>query len=654
MFYFSKNGIASEKNAADAFLTPPIFESNGREMVFATREDGSYALGAMNAYDTAEYIGDGLFLVTRKIENTGRTARTGRFIAEVCDLFEANKNTIPCVMFDANKKSGGKEPHGLEYNGEPWKFSYDRVSIPSCTITENGDTVCAMFASDKDEDSLVSACAYSVKENGLLAHRIYYPVVEGPLSYVDHDVLGPRYDTYMTLFSDTSFTVSFYVYVGTPKWENYGTASVIDRIENVFEFRHSPALSVNEVKEAALKQSKFLLCDYNGVKMFRNAMRNDPNSDEIYQPYVVFECGWSGQSFMQARHFIEEYVKTGEKAFLDDALSCLDAWAETQFESGLFQINYRRSITKEYLPGDVCNFGWAAAEMAKTYTLLKSIGIDRTKYLEFAIRICDFFVENYDEKTGYGLRWDMDGTKIADGGSIGGFMIMAMLEVYKVTANKKYLDCAKKGMKLYAERDVDNFVCTAGAIDCACVDKETAYPFIRTALDLYEITNEPRYLEIAEKAAYYFQSWMFYYDAIYPGDSEFSQMGYYTSGGTAVSTQHPAIDPWGAIAIPEYMRLAKFTADKRWLSRARALWCNTILCITPKGGIVFQGHKRPEGIQSEAFFQTRWTRYRKNCEERGHLNDMFVGWPSAFRLDTINRIEKEFDGDFSVIEKRGN
>ena len=651
MIYFSKNGFANNMSDALAFLNAPVFESNGKEIRFAQKEDGRYCLGAMNAYDSAEYLGDGLYLVHRKIENTGRTDRTGRFIAEIMDCFKAEKNTIPCIMFDGNEKSGGKEPHGLTFEGEAWKFSYDRVSIPSCTITENDETVCAMFASDVNAESLVSSCSYAIREDGMLGHRIYYPVVEGPYSYVDHDVLGPRYDTYMTLSSDSEFSVDFYVYVGTPKWKNFGTASVIDRIESIFEFRHSPVLTVDEVHHAAIAHSKVFLCDYNGAKMFCNALRNDPNSDEIYMPYVVFEDGWSGQCFMQARHFIDEYARNGDKQMLEDGLSCLDAWMETQFESGLFQINYRRSITKEYLPADVCNLSWGAAEAARTYVLLDSMGIDRTRYLEFAKRVCDFFVNNYDENTGFGLRWNMDGTKVADGGSIGGFTVMALLEVYKVTKDEKYLDCAKRGMKLYAERDIDNFVCTAGAIDCACVDKETAYPFIRAALELYDITNEARYLEIAEKAAYYFQSWMYYYDAIYPSDSEFEQLGYYTSGGTAVSTQHPAIDPWGAIAIPDYMRLAKLTGDDRWNKRARALWCNCILCITPEGGTVFQGHKRPEWLQSEAFFQTRWTRYRKNIEERGHINDMFVGWPAAFRLDTIYRIEKEHDGDFSIIEK---
>lgn len=650
MFLFTKNGFTDDEKNAEAILQPPIFVSDGEEQRFAVREDGSYCLGAMNAYDTAEYLSDGLFLIRRRIENTGRTDRTGRFVAEVTDCFAAKKNTIPNVMFDGNERSGGKEPHGLSHGGKAWTFAYDRVSIPSCTITENAETVCAMFASDKDADSLISACSYR-EDVGRPAHRIHYPVVEAPLSYVDHDVLGPRYDTYRTLSPGAVFTVEFYVFLGVPKWENYGTATLLDRIETVFPFRHAPCLSVEEVVEAAKKQSDFLLCDYNGAKMFRNAMRNDPNGDGIYFPYVVFEAGWSGQCFMQARHLIEAYARGGEKQLLTDGLSCLDAWVETQFPSGLFQINYRRSVTKEYLPADVCNLSWGAAEAARSYLLLQSLGIDRTRYLTFAERVCDFFVEHFDTDTGFGLKWSMEGEKVADGGSIGGFTVMALLEVYKASGKEKYLDMAKRGLRLYVTRDIDHFVCTAGAIDCACIDKETAYPFIRAALDLYDLTKEEYWLTVAQKAAYYFQSWMYYYDALYAEDSDFSKLGYYTSGGTAVSTQHPAIDPWGAIAIPEYMRLARLTGDTRWNDRARALWCNCILCITPKGGMYLHGHFRPEGVQSEAFFQARWTRYRKSCEERGHLNDMFVGWPAAYRLDTVYRIEKELGGDFSVIEK---
>lgn len=570
---------------------------------------------------------------------------------EARDLFAAARYLIPCVSFSGNARSKGKEPHGLCDGDKPWIFAYDRESIPSCTLTETASAAAALFASDRDADSLVSACSLVRLPDGCLAHRIYYPVTEAPRSYTDHDVLTARYDTYITLGVGETFSVEFYLFVGTPKWQNYGMATLLDRVEDIFPFAREPVMDIRAAWENSVRQSKFLMADVGGVKMFRNAMRNDPNSRGIYMPYEVYEVGWSGQSLKQARMLLLEAFRTGDTDLRDDMIGSLEAWAASQFANGLFPTNYARHLNGKYIACDVCNYGWAVSEMAESYALLRAHGIERPALLQFAERLADFFISHYDAATGFGLKWNPDGTKAADGGSIGGFMLMGLLSLYKVTENKAYLDCAVRAMALYTARDVDDFCITAGAIDCACIDKETAYPFIKSALDLYDITKDAAYLVTAEKAAYYFQSWMYYYDAIYAADSEFTRLGYYTHGGTSVSTQHPAIDPWGAVAIPEYMRLAAHTGDARWRVRARALWCNALLCITPKGGISLHGHDRPEGLQSEAFFIARWTRYRKNREERGHLNDMFVGWPAAFRMTTLYRMETELGGDFSAIEK---
>lgn len=648
--FFSKNGFAAVRSGDSLLeLRPPIFEANGEEIAFEAT-DGTYSADGFEAADEVTALGDGLFRVRRTVTNTGIVERTGKWIVEARDLFETDRYLIPCVSFSGNARSNGKEAHGLTFDGKPWIFAYDREGIPSCTLTETEDAVCALFASDCDADSLVSACSLQKDANGCLAHRIYCPVTEAPLSYVDHDVMSARYDTYRTLIVGETFAVEFYLFVGTPKWKNYGTASLLDRIEEIFPFKHEPVMDVKTAWENSIRQSEILLADVGGVKMFRNAMRNDPNGRGIYMPYEVYEAGWSGQAMKQARMLLIEALRTGNTALRDDMISSLRAWAASQFENGLFPTNYARHLNHKYIACDVCNYGWAVSETALSYRLLKDHGIDCPELLDFSVKLGDFFVSHYDEKTGFGLKWNPDGTKAADGGSIGGFMIMGLLSLYTVTENKVYLDCAERAMALYTARDIDDFCVTAGAIDCACIDKETAYPFIKSALDLYELTGKPEYLVTAEKAAYYFQSWAYYYDAIYDADCDFSRLGYYTQGGTSVSTQHPAVDLWGDIVIPEYMRLAKLTGDARWNARARALWCNALLCITPKGGITLHGHDRPEGLQSEAFFIARWTRYRKNREERGHLNDMFVGWPAAFRMTTLYRIGTELDGDFSVIE----
>ena len=136
---------------------------------------------------------------------------------------------------------------------------------------------------------------------------------------------------------------------------------------------------------------------------------------------------------------------------------------------------------------------------------------------------------------------------------------------------------------------------------------------------------------------YYFDSWAYRYDALYPATSDFARYGYHTRGGTAVSVQHHAIDSWGSIAAPEFVRLWQITGDDRWFARARALWHNATLCIALDDKTVINGTLRPRGGQNEAFFGCRWTRYRP-VEERGHFNNWLVSWVNAYRLYAIHTL----------------
>ncbi len=628
-----------------AYINAPICEFNGKEIPFSitntSDSSAQYEMFGMTGHDTLKEKDNGIWTLTRELTNSGTSTLTFKLITEMSTAYKVQKYIIPCVSFDGNKKSGGKEAHGTELDGELWIHAYDRMSIPSCTLSECDDTVCALFASDVDEKSLRSSAAFREDENGYMTHRIYYPVTEAPYTYSDHDIMSSRYDEYIVLKPGESFAVSSYIFVGVPKWKNYGMASLLDAVLDLYDNLRETHLSPEEVRDTSIAWSKFLLTTTsNGVKMFRNVLRHEKDGDGLYAPHAVYEAGWSGQCMQQARMFILEYIRTGTREYLDDALSCFDAWVKTQKECGLFPTNYARYISGNYVPNDVCNFSWGAIEMVRAYRILQTINIDRPEYIKFARGVLDFLISQYNDYDGFGLSYTVFGEKVRGGGSIGGFVIMALVEFYKLTREQSYLDMAERAYKMYAERDLDDFLCTAGAIDCACIDKETAYPFIYSALELYEITSNEKYFEYAQKSAYYFFSWAYHYDALYDEGSNFSEYGYYTSGGTAVSTQHPAIDPWGEIAVPDFVKIAKLTGDDKWKKRAKMLWNNAILCITtnPEGDVKL-GHKRPYGAQSEAFFQSRWTRkYRPHCEERGHINDMFVGWVSAYRLSALERI----------------
>ena len=134
---------------------------------------------------------------------------------------------------------------------------------------------------------------------------------------------------------------------------------------------------------------------------------------------------------------------------------------------------------------------------------------------------------------------------------------------------------------------------------------------------------------------------MFWYDAIYPIDAEFSKYGYYTTGGTLISAEHSALDPWGALLVYDLFKLYHITGKENYRKWAKMTWCNALLGITTEEGMSVHGNVRPLGSQNEGFFHCRWTKYRPTCEERGHFNDNLQTWMSAWRLYTIANLTNE-------------
>ncbi|MBQ7011583.1 MAG: hypothetical protein IJN63_07740 [Clostridia bacterium] len=583
---------------------------------------------------------DDTYKVRRTFKNVGKEAIEAQFIFDVAATYSPARFTIPSVSYNGNARSDGTEPHGWEKDGVAWTYSSDRVSVPACTVFENKECVTALFASELSKANLICSVSVIFAEDDK-RHRILWPDSNVPLEYTDHDVSSEGYENFMTLAPNEDFVCEVYLFCSVPKWENYGMATLIDRLCDIFPFRHKAHIDAQLARKAGYAQleAHTRLLE-NGVYMVGNALRDRPDGDGQYMPHEVYECGWSGQCCSAARHYLEKWKRDGEEKYLKMGLSCLDAWCDSQRENGLLQLNYARYLNKKYLPADVCNLAWFAHELMLAAKLLENTEHARPRYVESAEKLLQFFIANYTDDDAFGMRWDMDGRKVASGGSAGGFVLMALCLAYKITGKREYLDYAIKTDEFYFKRDISDFCITAGALDCRCIDKEGAYPFIVSALELYDVTGDKKYVERAEMAAYYFVSWMFFFDAQYEEETEFERVGYYTSGGTAVSTQHHAIDPWGVAIIPECLRLAKELNKPMWRDIAYRLWCNAIMCINLDESTLWHGHHRPWGMQSEAFFQARWARKTYNFapRERARLNDLYANWTSTYRLTTIDKV----------------
>ena len=329
---------------------------------------------------------------------------------------------------------------------------------------------------------------------------------------------------------------------------------------------------------------------------------------------------------------VEDYIRYGDRDSLNKALEILDTRVKNcTAKSGLLatQLSHYENLNEH--TADTCNMGYGAYEFLRCYRRLKDINIDKPEYLDVVCRLCDFFCENYSEEYGFGKQWSLEGVCEDKSGAIGAFMILPMAELYRLTGEQKYLQMAEKAMKFYVRRDIDNFCCTAGALDTSCVDKETSAPFIISAILLYELTKNEIYLEYGKKAAYYFTSWMFHYQPVYENNTEIAQLNICIKGLTAVSTQHHHLDMYAGIVVPYLYKLADYTGDVRFRIRGDMMWKAVIQCVGD-GKLKIHNKVRPVGSQNEAIFHCRWA---FKGGHRGVLNDWLVAWPCAFRLSVL-------------------
>lgn len=612
-------------------------------------------------------VSDGLFEIGAKAVNKSGKPQKFKLVIEAETDFKPSRYLIPCVMYNGNEYGRKGSPKGLELDGKPWIFSYDRSGIPSCTVTENADRVFALFASQKNPQSLRSAASLEKMADGRFVHKIYYPVTEAPVTYSAKNKFTERYDEWLELAPGEEFSVAAYAVSDRPDAENYGFAKVFDRAWNLFEHKVPLSLTNGEVWKYGIEFISFLkqtddegrewiggaYADANHAvanNIKRRGVENLTLADMEKNPKLNFYfehskkgsgagIGFSCQGFMCARVLIADALAGGkDKAEqLRFGMNVLDNWIDfRQLENGLIMKPGQKTT-------DCCHQGWGIIELARASRLLAENGLDGGKYLAAAKKLAGFFTDNYSPEYGFGKSWSRDGKALDKSGSVGGFVLLGLVELWKIERDPELRKAIDKAMDFYYGRDLDNFVCNAGAIDCVCVDKESAYPFFESAVELYEATGDGKYLERALKAAYYLCSWLFVYDALYPPEAEFSQIGYHTAGGTAISAEHHAIDPYGAVMVNDFFKLSKFTGDEKWADIGRLIWRNATQAICTPQKRIWHGIERPIGGQNEGFFQTRWTKYRTDCNMRGHLNDYLGVWLSAFRLSALLATGKDFE-----------
>ena len=608
------------------------------------------------------------------VVNTADTAVTFKLVLAAEPHIKDAKFMFPGINYNGNNFGDSKMnlPQGWEHEGEPWIFSYDRGSIPSCTISENEDRVFALFASDKDTSSYVSACSMEKLEDGSFRHLIYWPVTEAPLVYDDKLKFSERYDTYLTLAPGESFSVSANACTGKPLYPEYGFATVFP-----VAFRrvsHEVPLCRTFDEMMCLDKAFQDWCrrqDEHGYwygcilddQKFRAGYYGTGKSDEGYTvedyekhpelnrwhtdemeqskhlkpgEYIKGpgrELGFAGQSFQSARLSIIYGLQNNSPEDVDFGLKVLRSWIEKRrYPTGVFKSYKDRGHSNR----DASNLGWAICELTRVSQLLKEHGMDASDLEAAADKLVGVILPGVREDGALGSVWNGDtGEVVTYNGDGGGFMLMGLVRYWLANGGDQLKSVIDNAFRYYYESDINHFRCFGGAMDCASIDKEGIHPFFTSAKLMYEATGDAGYLDYARKAAWYFVSWLYIQNPVYDADDDLTVLGIKPAGANIVGVEHPAVDEYGAILLGEFLWLARVDNEPMWRDVAELIWRNGTQAIADENHRVWNGLERPIGSKGEALFISQWSKYHTKKFKRGSINNHLTAWQGVYRVASV-------------------
>jgi hypothetical protein len=586
------------------------------------------------AVDAVVEIKPGLFEWTRTFAYQGRDyVRPVRLTMELEALYGSRYSLIPAVSYDGNAWGTGLEPKGFVKDGQPWTFAYHRTSIPGATYSESEKWSVGLFSAPGQVLGGF-ACALEPGKDKTV-HRLVWPEEETPQVYSMRDAYQDAYRGDLRMSSGQTIALKAWIVVAPVATPRHGWHALVDAAWSLNARPVKPLFEPEELWELGVQfAADNLWAEEKGFNGFSIGLRWDPQEQGwVQRQSWKYEIGWAGQNVSLANSMLNDYLLSRERTSLDKGIRCLDTWLRNaRLKNGLFRTHYDHLIgladPKDEVQ-DACNLGHAAQGYFEAYDLAARCGLKKPEYRAAALGVCDFALKAMSANGRIGKAWRSDGKAVDPDGTIGAFLIPPLVTAYRATHKAAYLEGAERAFAFYFDEFLKNGFTTAGALDTYCIDKESATPLLKAALELYDITGKETYLRRAEDVSYYLATWQWHYTVPYAEGTVLRELGYDTFGGTAVSTQHHHQDPYALIIVNDWIKLAALTGKTMWRERAVAAWANASIGIS-NGDLVVMGKKRPYGSQDEGFLHTRWL-------QPFAVSQWLVAWPAAFRLETLRQ-----------------
>jgi len=213
-----------------------------------------------------------------------------------------------------------------------------------------------------------------------------------------------------------------------------------------------------------------------------------------------------------------------------------------------------------------------------------------------------------------------------------------LVRMTEETGDKKYLNSAIRAAD-YIWSNFGSKCVFLGATGGDVADKESGMLSLEAFLSLYENTKEPKWLERAETAGSYAESWIWIWNVPMPTGANSSDLGWKpgvpTVGVNGIGANVAGhVDEYLDWAVPSYAKLFKYTGDGHYLDVARVLLHDTKSMLALPG--------RTYDLLGPGWQQEHW---RMGPGVRGiGAHRTWLPWISVNHLHGITGLE-EFDKD---------
>jgi hypothetical protein len=358
----------------------------------------------------------------------------------------------------------------------------------------------------------------------------------------------------------------------------------------------------------------------------------------------AFRLGFTGQHALVAYHLVRYGLDRDVPEAIDKGRAMLDFWTSDSYDPALrdnkeaLPYTWHRPDTRKWGRGAGTQtvFPRMLAEghraILRTWSLTRDCAETNPEWLAYAKRFGDWLCRHQAPDGSWFRQYAVDGTATIRSKRNTAYPIPFLLDLYAVTQDPAYRDAALRAGEFAWEHEHLPGLYLEGTPHLLDrMDKEAPLLALESHLALHEFTGEAKWLEAAEKAATFAETWTYVWNVpMRPGDAE-SQWpgGRHTAGLSLVGTGLSYADYYNAFGARSYYKLYRLTGDEHFREFARLSLHNTKQLLDTDGS---QGHAHP-GLQVEGLTL---------AVRRGRGPGVWLPWVTIAHIDPIIRLRDEF------------